>query len=130
MPNLKMLKFAIIFILIVLVFVQVRIEIYKRRVDNCNECNYQTCLDINFEYNNVTLRIILVIMCLACFISLYWLFVGREIMENLVLGRLRIMVIIQLIFGNLIPMIFIKRNPNIYKFCFKQLNLICWCRNV
>ena len=132
MGDLRMLKFATILNLIVLVFVQVRIEIFKKMVDNRNESttnqitDEEACTNINFGYSNSTFRILLVVICLGFLSVLDWLFRVRGRTEDIFLGRLRIIIFSQFLVGNVIPMILIKRNPNMYRYCVKQFYLYFW----
>ena len=125
----KYFPMLIIINLIVLVMIQVRIEIFKRSVDHNNEGipsvteeeENPNCLKMAFEYNNNTIRIVLFIICLSLFYILVFLINARKNMEELILGRLRLQVFVKFFVANLIPMILIKRNPNMYKYCVKQM---------
>ena len=135
--ELKPLKFVIIMDLLFLVFVQVKVEFYNRMVDHQTESEEadeenQDGLEMNFKYRNNTIRIVMLLFFLGLCIALFWIFRIREdkIREEVKvrhLNRLWIFVLGQLIVLNIIPMILIKRNPNMYKFCVKQFQcLLFW----
>ena len=127
-PNLKFL------LSIVIIIVQVRIEIFlKRTVVHLNEPNFleenQECSESNFEYSHTTIRTVLFIICASIVFLLDWVL---RISENkpsyeklFYLQRLRVVVGGQFILTNLIPIILIKLNPNMYTYCVKQIQLFC-----
>ena len=122
--KLKALKFCLVVNLIVLVLVQVKIEIYKGTLDHQNQTEKeeenQHCSEIHFEYKKNSIRISFFIACLLLLWFLYWILIVREEMEEPILGRLRFYTVGQFVILNLVPMIVIKRNPNMYKFFVKQ----------
>ena len=119
--------------IITLLFVQIRIEIFKKTVDQQNESSppvespdeeNQNCLEMAFEYSHNTIRIVLFIIFLVLMVVLGWMLNTTGEMQEIVDDRLRIHVCMQFILTNVIPMILIKRNPNMYKYCVKQIQCI------
>ena len=118
--NQKNFKITIMVNLVVLVLVQMKIEIFKKSVDeshqiNDNEENQET----NSEYNKNTVRIVLVMICLTLLITLGWSF-----QEDERGNRLWVIVAYNFILTNVLPIVLIKRNQNLCDFCKNQFPFI------
>ena len=121
----KALQIVLVIDILVLAMVQLRIEIFKIKVDhNTEENENQNFLEMAFEYSTNTIRIVLLILCLTLFVMLVYVLSARKDMEELTLSRLRIQVFIHFFLTNMIPMILIKRNPNMYKYCVKNIKCL------
>ena len=88
----KPIYFVFIIDFIILILVQVRIEIFKRtvvcRIEMQEVVENQDCFEMNFNYNNITIRIVLFLSCLCLFIIINWIFWGKKEMKEAVLGKL------------------------------------------
>ena len=128
----KCMQFAVVVDIIVLVMVQIRIEIFKKPTNIpvvTEDEENPNCLETTFEYSNNTIRTLLFIMCVILFCLLAFLLLVLPKINNLNLSRLRFTVFTQILLTNLIPLIFIKRNPNMYKYCFKQIQCLLSPKN-
>ena len=109
--------------LVVLVLVQVKIEIYKKSIDGPQQItDDEENQESNTEYNKNTVRMVLGIICLTLLMTLVWCF-QKDDMK----GRLRIIVAYNFILTNVLPIVLIKRNQNMYDFCRNQFQNIFTC---
>ena len=115
----KNIKFTLMANLVVLVLVQVKIEVYKKSVDESHRIiDSEENPESNKEYNKRTVRIILGIIFLTLLMTLVWAF-QKDDMK----GRLRIIVAYNFILTNVLPIVLIKRNQNMYDFCKHQFQI-------
>ena len=115
----KNFKITIMANLVVLVLVQVKIEIYKKSIDGPQQIiDDEENQESNTEYNKNTVRMVLGIICLTLLMTLVWCF-QKDDMK----GRLRIIVAYNFILTNVLPIVLIKRNQNMYEFCRNQLQI-------
>ena len=113
--------------LFLLVFIQIRVELYKRKVkvqvvpmkkhapkddilDYNPQCN-------NFQYDQKTVRIVLFSAMVLLVVLLIWNVAGKKGSSNIMLGRLRRRVLAMFILNIFIPLLLITRNPNLSSFC-------------
>ena len=119
--NLGTLQFVVILDLIILILVQIKIEIYVKSIDlQIEECEQQQRQDVNFNYSKGTVLFVLFSLALLLIITIYYVW-KRNDKADIYLFELRIRLISQFILAILIPIVLIRRNPNIYKFCLKKV---------
>ena len=113
-------KITILVNLVVLVLVQIKIEIFKKSVDESHQINdSEENQETNSEYNKNTVRIVLVMICLTLLITLGWSF-----QEDEKGSRLWVIVAYNFILTNVLPIVLIKRNQNLCDFCKNQFPFI------
>ena len=124
------LVFLLILALIGTVFVQVKIELFKKTVDCKSESNQMEAgnaenveNDKDFEISKNTMRFAVMLMCLLFILMLDWVFRERVEAENVILSRLRFSLIVQFLTFNII-VILVKRNHKFCKFCVNQINFV------
>ena len=134
--NFKLTHLVIVLILVILgligtVFVQVKIELFKKTVDCKSESNQMEAgnaeNDNDFEMSKNTMRFVVMLLCLLFILLLDWLLRERLEAENVILSRLRFSVIVQFLSCNVI-VILIRRNPKMYEFCVNQINFAYYIR--
>ena len=122
----KIRVILLILCLITTIFVQVRIELFKKTVDFKSESNQMEAGNaeivenhMNFEMSNNTFRFVMMLLCLIFLVIIDWILRGSKEADNVLLSGLRTSVIIHFILCN-ISFILVKRNPKMYKFCVNQ----------
>ena len=119
------LQFVVVADLIALIVVQIKIEIFERNLDNQNQIEeMEEGFDENFKYSKGTIRFVLVFTFLFFLFVIHWLLWEMDETEEdiIALSELRLRLVSQCIFMNLIPLVLIKRNPKMYQFCVKKIN--------
>ena len=120
------LQFVVVADLIALIVVQIKIEIFERNLENHNQIDkMENGFDENFKYSKGTIRFVLVFTFLFFLFVIHWLLWEMdETKEDIIaLSELRLRLVSQCIFMNLIPLVLIKRNPKMYQFCVKKINI-------
>ena len=122
----KIRGILLILCLISTIFVQVRIELFKKTVDFKSESNQMEAGNaevmenhMDFEMSNNTLRFVMMLLCLIFIVIIDWILRGSKEADNVLLSGLRTSVIVQFILCNII-VILVKRNPKMYKFCVNK----------
>ena len=118
-------RFLVLFEVLLIIFVLLRVEIYKRS----SEVPIQSNLEViepepNNEDDNPppqesTIQFIILLLFSVILIVLIWLFLFRRSSNNILLDRIKITLIMQLIILNIIPSILIYRSPKMFNF-FKE----------
>ena len=108
------------------IFVQLRIERFKKTVDFKIESNQiengNTENHLDFVMDNA-LRYVVMVLCLIIIVSIDWILRHSMEAENVFLSGLRMFVIGQFILC-VIFVILVKRNPKMYKFCVNKCYFI------
>ena len=117
-------RFLVLFEVLLIIFVLLRVEIYKRS----SEVPIQNNLEV-IEPNNEdddddptqesTIQFMILLLFSVILFVLIWLFLFRRSSGNILLDRIKITLIMQLIILNIIPSILIYRSPKMFNF-FKE----------
>ena len=128
---------------IFIIFVQLRIELYER---NCQsqQNSIQNNLDAtapdneveehaedeeSAEPNDNKIRVVFWLLFGVLLFHIIWLFTFRSSTNDVITSRLKMTLVLQIVLCNVIPLILIYRNPNMWKF-FKHVirSLLPKCR--
>ena len=114
---------------IIIAFVQIRIELFKITVDSNSEaCQMEAANpeDMENEGNlycgKKFLRFSMMSLIFILIMILYWHLRGRIEAEDVFLSRLRLSVIVQFLLCNVV-VVWIRRNPKMCKFCVNEFKV-------
>ena len=115
--------------LIITIFVQIRIELFKKMVDSKSESNQMEIgttermeNEIDPELKKNLLRFAMAFICFVFLVMIDWLLQRRLDVEDIFVSRLRIYVIRRFI-SCIVAIILIIRNPKLYKLCINEFKL-------
>ena len=115
--------------LLITAFVQIRIEFFKKSVDSKNPLNKMEVGDgenmdkeMNPEFRKSLLRFVMILLFLAFLVVIDWVLRQRFEAKNVCLSRSRMNVCTGFI-ALIVCVIWIQRNPKMYKFFVNQFKL-------
>ena len=121
------LRYIWAFNLFLLIFIQIRVELYKRKGKvqvvpmkkpaPTNKITDSKVSSNNFQYDQQTVRIVLISAMVLLVILLIWNVAGKAVSSDIMLGRLRRRILGQFMLNIFIPLLLITRNPNLSSFC-------------
>ena len=127
------IRIFILLEVIFIIFVQLRIELYERNCQtqqNSIQNNLEAiALDDEEEHvededsaepNDNKIRVVIWLLFGVLLFHIIWLFTFRSSTNDVITSRLKMTLVLQIVLCNVIPLILIYRNPNMWKF-FKQV---------